>query len=157
MPKKTKPKLDDKDIAIIVKLSENAQATNAAIARDLSVSEETIRRRVRRLVTEGYVDFNITIDPRVFGFAESAVLTLKPTRSKDIEVINFAREQVGVTNAYRVLESDGVNVVCEVSCVDVNDLNGLLDLIMMNEAIESFRMQRIFDPEYTTLGYPGIR
>ncbi len=149
--------IDKTDIAIIVSLSQNPKATNAAIAKELRVAEETVRRRLKILFETGLVNIKITIDPRVFGFAENAVLTLKPARSKDIEVVNFAKEQIGVTNVYRVLESDGVKIVCEVSCLNVDDLNALIDSFMENIAIKSFRMQRISDPAYQALGYPGIR
>lgn len=151
------PKVDPTDIAIIVKLSQDPKATNAAIAKELRVSEETVRRRLKRLISRKLVGFTIHIDPRVFGFTENAVLTLKPTPNADTEVLTFASKLQAVTRAYRVLESDGVNIVAEASCYDVAELIQLFELLEGNQYINIVSMQRIFDPEYRALGYPGMR
>ncbi len=156
MARKTQP--DDVDINIVRHLSVLPRARNAAIAADLGVSEETVRRRVNWLVNERHLEFGIKVDPRLFGFAETVVLTITPDPSQDLEVaVDFMANLSGVTSVYRVLGDDGIKVIAEVSCVNVGDLNGLLGIIMMNERVQSVTMKRIFDPQYRASGLPEVR
>lgn len=67
--------LDDLDIAIVSHLQENGSLTNAGIAEreNVPVSEETVRRRIKRLVREGLIRIVAVPDPTRLGY-ESEVL-----------------------------------------------------------------------------------
>ena len=67
--------LDDLDIAIVSHLQENGSLTNAGIAEreNVPVSEETVRRRIKRLVREGLIRIVAVPDPTKLGY-ESEVL-----------------------------------------------------------------------------------
>ena len=65
--------LDSLDIAIVSHLQENGSLTNAGIAEHVPVSEETVRRRIKRLVKEGLIKIVAVPDPNKLGY-ESEVL-----------------------------------------------------------------------------------
>ena len=65
--------LDALDVAIVSHLQENGSLTNAGIAEHVPVSEETVRRRIKRLVKEGLIRIVAIPDPNKLGY-ESEVL-----------------------------------------------------------------------------------
>lgn len=65
--------MDKLDIRIISLLQDDGTATNAGIARQVGVSEETVRRRLKRLVQEEYIKVVALPDPVKLGY-ESEVL-----------------------------------------------------------------------------------
>ena len=67
--------LDDLDVAIVSQLQKNGSLTNASIAahEDVPVSEETVRRRIKRLLNEGLIKIVAVPDPDKLGY-ESEVL-----------------------------------------------------------------------------------
>ncbi len=69
--------MDEKDRAIVKILMEDGRASNARIARDVSVSEGTVRRRLRRLVDEDVI--NIVAVPNLdkMGYSTVALIGLQ--------------------------------------------------------------------------------
>ncbi len=65
--------MDKLDLRIISLLQEDGTATNAGIARQVSVSEETVRRRLKRLVQDEFIRVVALPDPAKLGY-ESEVL-----------------------------------------------------------------------------------
>ncbi len=66
--------MDQLDSDIIGILGGDGRAANADIARRLGVSEGTVRRRLKRLIDEGYVRVVAIPDPAKMGlFAEALV------------------------------------------------------------------------------------
>ena len=51
--------MDELDRKIISLLERNGRASNARIARDVGVSEGTVRRRLKRLISEKIINFNL--------------------------------------------------------------------------------------------------
>lgn len=66
-------KMDRLDVKIVSKLQEDATSTNSAIARTVEVSEETVRRRLKRLLTDEMIKVVAVPDARKLGY-ESQVL-----------------------------------------------------------------------------------
>ena len=60
--------MDNLDKRIITLLQEDGTATNAGIARQVGVSEETVRRRLKRLVADEYIRVVALPDPKKLGF-----------------------------------------------------------------------------------------
>ena len=52
--------IDERDNKIIEALRRDCRAPNAQIARDVGVSEGTIRRRLNRLLAEGAIEISVT-------------------------------------------------------------------------------------------------
>ncbi len=65
--------LDALDVAIVSHLQKNGSLTNAGIAEHVPVSEETVRRRIKRLVKEGLIRIVAVPNPNKLGY-ESEVL-----------------------------------------------------------------------------------
>lgn len=60
-------RLDKLDQGIVEKLARDARISNRAIAAELGVTEGTIRSRVKRLQSEGLIQFTVVTDFRMAG------------------------------------------------------------------------------------------
>ena len=66
--------LDQLDTDIIKILREDGRASNAGVARRVGVSEGTVRRRLKRLVQESYIQVVALLDPAKMGYDSEALL-----------------------------------------------------------------------------------
>ncbi len=78
--------MDDLDIKIISMLQDDARASNAGIARDVGVSEGTVRRRLRRLIQDEFIRFSALRDPGKMGYASEALIGVQVDPDKIDEV-----------------------------------------------------------------------
>ncbi|NWK94638.1 Lrp/AsnC family transcriptional regulator [Sphingobium lactosutens] len=60
-------RLDMLDQRIVAKLARDARISNRAIAAELGVTEGTIRTRIRKLQSEGLIQFTVVTDFRMAG------------------------------------------------------------------------------------------
>ena len=73
-----KGELDEIDVNILKFLQEDARTSFARIARDLGVSESTIRFRVKRLLSRGVISrFTALVNPFKIGLMLTALLMIK--------------------------------------------------------------------------------
>ncbi len=77
---------DNIDISIMRVLQEDGRATNAKIARDVGVSEETVRRRVGRLRQNQQIHIVGIPDPAKLGFLSLGLIGLHVDPDKVDEV-----------------------------------------------------------------------
>ena len=66
--------MDELDTRIIEMLQKDGRASNAGIAREVDVSEGTVRRRLKRLVQEEYIRVTALLDPGKMGYASEALI-----------------------------------------------------------------------------------
>ena len=66
--------MDSLDRNIISLLERNGRASNARIARDVKVSEGTVRRRLKRLMSEQIINVIALPDPRKLGYYSEALI-----------------------------------------------------------------------------------
>lgn len=66
--------MDTLDRKIISLLETNGRASNARIARDVGVSEGTVRRRLKRLIEDGIINVVALPDPRKLGYNSEAII-----------------------------------------------------------------------------------
>ncbi len=66
--------MDDLDSNIISMLQEDGRASNAAIARQVGVTEGTVRRRLKRLVDEEYIHVIAMLDADKLGYRSEALV-----------------------------------------------------------------------------------
>ena len=66
--------MDELDRKIISLLEGNGRASNARIARDVGVSEGTVRRRLKRLISEQIINVVALPDPRKLGYESEALI-----------------------------------------------------------------------------------
>lgn len=78
--------MDQLDRKIIGGLQRDGRAPNAQIARELGVSEGTVRRRLNRLLREGFIRVQALIDPAQMGYLASAFIGLQvePPRIEEV-------------------------------------------------------------------------
>jgi Lrp/AsnC family transcriptional regulator for asnA, asnC and gidA len=70
------PPIDEMDRRIIQFLQKNGRAPNTEIAREIAVTETTIRNRVSRLVDEGLIQIVAVPTPKAVGGNISAIVGL---------------------------------------------------------------------------------
>ncbi len=66
--------MDELDRRIITLLETNGRASNARIARDVGVSEGTVRRRLKRLINDRIINVIAMPDPRKLGYESEALI-----------------------------------------------------------------------------------
>ncbi len=66
--------MDELDLKIIALLQTNGRASNARIARQVGVSEGTVRRRLKRLLQDGVIHVVAIPDPERLGFETEALI-----------------------------------------------------------------------------------
>ena len=69
--------MDNLDRQIIHILEDNGRASNARIARDVGVSEGTVRRRLNRLVSESIIKVVALPDPKSMGYESEALIGIQ--------------------------------------------------------------------------------
>lgn len=78
--------MDELDRKIIQILQENGRASNASIARDVGVSEGTVRRRLQSLLQDGIIKVVALPDPEVLGYNTEALVGIQVDPDKIDEV-----------------------------------------------------------------------
>jgi len=78
--------MDDLDRRIIGILEQDVRASNARIARSVGVSEGTVRRRLKRLISDQIVSVTALPDPRRLGYESEALIGVQVDPDKIDEV-----------------------------------------------------------------------
>ena len=60
--------MDDLDIRIISMLQDDGRASNAGIAREVGISEATVRRRLKRLFQDEFIRVSALRNPGKMGY-----------------------------------------------------------------------------------------
>ncbi|WP_099301746.1 Lrp/AsnC family transcriptional regulator [Bacillus sp. Marseille-P3800] len=79
-------KLDALDFKILDLYQKDGKFTYSQIARQLNVSEGTVRQRSKRMVHNGVFDFIIKIDPSKLGLSVKAIIGVSVAVGKQDEV-----------------------------------------------------------------------
>ena len=87
--------MDDLDVNIINLLQLDGRASNAKIAREAGVSEGTIRRRLKKLIEDGYLSVIAIPNLDRLGFATTAMIGIQtePGMSEKVATIISELEQ----------------------------------------------------------------
>ncbi len=127
--------MDNLDGEIIRILEKDGRASNAGIARNVGVSEGTVRRRLKRLVDEDFIKVVARLDRRRMGYSSEAMVGIQAEPSSIDQV------------------ADAVSVLDEVSWVVVT--TGAYDIFAWVE-VQSAEQLGLFLRR--TLGtIPGVR
>jgi Lrp/AsnC family transcriptional regulator for asnA, asnC and gidA len=84
--------MDDLDVNIINLLQLDGRASNAKIAREAGVSEGTIRRRLKKLIEEGYLSVIAIPNLDRLGFATTAMIGIQTEPGMSEKVANTISE-----------------------------------------------------------------
>ncbi len=69
--------MDELDRSVIQILQVDGRASNARIARDVGVSEGTVRRRLKRLIQDGIIKVSAFPDPEALGYDTEALVGIQ--------------------------------------------------------------------------------
>ena len=84
--------MDELDSKIIEILQKDGRASNAGIAREVDVSEGTVRRRLKRLVHEEFISVVALPDPSKMGYAAQALVGVQVDPDKVDQVADKISE-----------------------------------------------------------------
>lgn len=86
--------LDATDLAILRRLQENGRLPNARIARELGLSEPTVRKRIDRMEQDDIIKVVAVLNPRKTGYASDVLIGLRTETGRLMEVgENLARDE----------------------------------------------------------------
>ena len=100
--------MDELDTQIIKILQKDGRASNAGIARDVGVSEGTVRRRLKRLVQEEFIQVVALPDPAKMGLESQALVGVQVDPDKvdqvadDLSNLEEVKWVVVTTGSYDV-------------------------------------------------------
>lgn len=80
--------MDELDRRIIAMLQLDGRASNARIAREVGVSEGTVRRRLKRLLQEGFIRVVAIAEPEKLGYRTEALVSVQVDPDKLDAVAN---------------------------------------------------------------------
>ena len=127
-------KIDETDIAILRALQLDARTRYTDIAKQCSVSVDTIIKRYKKLKRRGLVKrTTILLDPRKFGKEVIANLSIDTEPACIDEVIGFLREQDGVTFATHSMGSYDVFAIAMKR--NMNEMNALKETIQSHTKV----------------------
>lgn len=116
--------MDELDRKVIQILQENGRASNARIARDVGVSEGTVRRRLQTLLQEGIIKVVALPDPEVLGYNTEALVGIQVDPDKIDEV---ARQLAALDESSWVSVTTGsFDIFCWVTLPTSEDLGNFL-------------------------------
>lgn len=94
--------LDDTDRAIVDLLRRNGRRSNVEVARELGISEGTVRKRIDRMVLRGTLRFAALTAPAVVGFPIHTLILLTVELAQVAEVARTLRDMREVMSVYCV-------------------------------------------------------
>ena len=116
--------MDELDRKIIQILQVNGRASNARIARDVGVSEGTVRRRLQSLLQDGIIKVVALPDPEVLGYNTEALVGIQVDPDK---IDDVAKQLAGLKESSWVSVTTGsFDIFCWVTLPSSEDLGNFL-------------------------------
>jgi Lrp/AsnC family transcriptional regulator for asnA, asnC and gidA len=78
--------LDATDVAVLRRLQENGRLPNARIARELGLSEPTVRKRIERMMQDDIIKVVAVINPRKTSYASDVLIGMRTETGRMFEV-----------------------------------------------------------------------
>ncbi len=126
--------MNDTDAKIISILRKDAKISNAAIARQIGVSDETVRRRLHRLVQEGFVRIEAIVDPAKMGYRLEALIGVEASPDMvnevadelaKLEEVNLVTITTGSFNIFFSITLRSTSEVLEFLSTKVRPISGV--------------------------------
>lgn len=89
--------MDRLDVKIVTYLQEDGNSTNAGIARKVGVSEETVRRRLKKLTNEGFVKVVAIPNAKKMGYETQVIMGIQVDADKVDEVAGALADMAEIT------------------------------------------------------------
>ena len=116
--------MDELDRRILQTLQEDGRTPFTEIARQVNVSETTVRARYQGLVERGIVRTVAIVDPYALGFQAPAILAISAEPAAVDEVARAISELPEVS--YLVMTLGASDLIAEVFCRDLPHLTRLI-------------------------------
>lgn len=126
--------MNDTDSKIISILRTDGKIANGRIARQIGVSEETVRRRLQRLVQEGFVRIETIVDPAKMGFRLEALIGVEASPDMvnevadelaKLEEVNLVTITTGSFNIFFSITLRSTSEVLEFLSTKVRPISGV--------------------------------
>ncbi len=148
-------KLDDIDEALLRTLSSDGRQTVRALAREVNLSEPSVRDRILRLEREEIIKgYHATIDPSAVGRDTAAFVAMRTTALDKTDIKEALRAEPCVLEAHEVAGEDCLLVKVRVSSTGA--LAETLDRLRAIPTITSTRttivLRTIFERPLDPLG-----
>jgi Lrp/AsnC family transcriptional regulator for asnA, asnC and gidA len=148
--------MDNLDVTILALLQEDGRRPFTDIAKELNVSEGTVRNRVTRLISNGTLKITGLVEPSSLGFDAPAIVGISIAEG-DIEQVAMQIASYPEVNCLMMVSGE-FDLIVEVICKDhdhlADFLNHKLRKIEGVERTQTFMALRTFKRSY---GAPSIR
>lgn len=138
-------KLDEIDRKIILFLQKNGRMADSEIARELNVSNDTVKRRRERLEKEGIIRIKAVLDPKKFGYIYyiHAGISTKAHASTNVLVEKLMQ----VKGVYYIAISLGPshNILAHYRGRKREDLYEFVEWLRKQDEVESLDINTIYD------------
>ena len=146
--------IDQIDIKILSMLRVNSRAANIEIARELGISEATVRRRIRNLEDKGiikgystYIDYQLIENP-VKAYVHIGV----SSESRD-EVVKKIVAHNRAVAVYRV--TGDFEILCVMLFIDMSEMQMFIDSYLKIDGINKVITQIVMSP-YKGVPWTGV-
>jgi len=86
--------VDEIDLKIIGKLTENARATYSEIASEVGLSDVAVMKRIRKLEQEGVIrKYTVIVDPAKLGFSKVSLTGINVAPDKLFDVVEELKKR----------------------------------------------------------------
>jgi len=116
--------MDDLDSKIVGILQKDGRASNAGIAREVGVSEGTVRRRLKRLVDAQLINVVALLDPSRLGYSFEAIVGIQIDPDKIDESSQTISELDGVS--WVVVTTGAYDIFAWIAVESAEDLGNFL-------------------------------
>ncbi len=135
--------MDRTDRQIIGLLQEEGTLTNAALARDIGVSEETVRRRLKRLTQESVLRIVAIPNDEMMGLGTKALLGIKTDPGNIDGAASIIAENSTVQ--WISVTTGRFDIVAQVAVTDVPTLYEVQQHLGKIVAVESIEIMMVLD------------
>ena len=121
---KTKEKINQVDCNIISLLQKDGRLSNTAIAKELGISEATVRARLNRLLNEDFIQIVAVSNPIKLGFEITGIISITVDSRRLYGVTKELKQLVPVW--YVVKTTGSTDIYTEFVLKSMDELNHLI-------------------------------
>jgi Lrp/AsnC family transcriptional regulator, regulator for asnA, asnC and gidA len=133
------------DLRIIKSLSNNARKPYSTVAKELDISDATVRKRVKRMLEDGVIrQFNVLVDYHMIGKNVKAFIGLRVATGKLKEVVGHLEKNDDVVVLYRT--TGNVELFAEVVFRDMEELKTFLESELDHDGISYSEVTVVIGP-----------
>ncbi len=126
--------VDDLDLSILCALRENARISNLELAKELGVSEATVRRRVKILEEKGIIKgYSALINCHAVENSIKAFVYIKVDKRHIDEIANELMKENRLITLYRILGE--YDLLCECLFLSMKELQEFTDKKLKMEGV----------------------